>query len=203
MASVLMSPGSADYRVDDSNHHLGDDHHLRGDDHHLRGEIGLSYGTSPSSAPVGASSSDQRFLLVFILSNFFGPDLRSEEPKLSAAQRLALGLPHYSESDIHKSILKLSEIEAVYYYVVRGSQPAVRVKLQSLYKFLQGHLASPLKEILEDERQFVHFFPPFCHKQMRYKGTYKVIEGIVFIQDPDISHIRPHDLQRFLSLTEL
>ena len=196
MAGVLISPGDTDYRVDDSNHHLGDDQHLRG-------EIGLSFGASPGSTHVGTSSSDQRFLLIFILSNFFGPDLRSEGPKLSAAQRLALGLPHYSEADIHKSILKLSEIEAVYYYVVRRSQPAVRVKLQSLYKFLQGHLASPVKDILEDERQFVHFFPPFCHKQMRYKGTYKVIEGIVFIHDPDISHIRSEDLQRFVCLTEL
>lgn len=174
-----------------------------------RSSVPQTYGDALSlmhaikSGRVGASTNDQRFLLIFILSNYFGPDLKNEEPKRSAAQRQAAEAPPYSEADLHNSILKLAEIESIYYYAVRHAHPGARVKLQSLYKFLQGHLAPPVKEALEDDRQFTYFFDPAIHKQTRYKGTYKVVEGIIFINNPDTSMLRENDVARFLWLTSL
>eukprot|EP00897_Mesotaenium_endlicherianum_P001218 jgi/Mesen1/1123/ME000123S00287 len=156
----------------------------------------------PQRERIGASTNDQRFLLIFILSNYFGPDLRAEpHPKKSAYQRAALQLPNYCESDVHNSVFRLSEVEAIYYYILRNAHPTCRVKLQSLYKFLQGHLAPPVREILEDDRQFPVFFPAHLHKQSRYKGTYKVIEGVVFIDNPDFSLVREEDVERFKRLS--
>ncbi|KAG0563248.1 hypothetical protein KC19_8G015600 [Ceratodon purpureus] len=154
-------------------------------------------------ARVGASTNDQRFLLVFILGTYFGPDLREEIPRKSALQRVCMGLPPYSADELGGSVFKLSEIESIYYFVLRNSHPSARVKLQSLYKFLQGHLAPPVKENLEDVRQFTAFFPPHLHRQSRYKGTYKVIESMVFIDDPDVAYMKEDDIERFKRLSGL
>lgn len=88
-------------------------------------------------------------------------------------------------------------------WMIRNSHPSARVKLQSLYKFLQGHLAPPVKEMLEDVRQFIAFFPPHLHRQSRYKGTYKVIESMVFIDDPDLTFLKEEDVERFKRLSGL
>lgn len=88
-------------------------------------------------------------------------------------------------------------------WITRNSHASARVKLQSLYKFLQGHLAPPVKEPLEDVRQFTAFFPPHLHRQSRYKGTYKVIESMVFIDDPDTSYMKEEDIERFKRLSGL
>lgn len=85
----------------------------------------------------------------------------------------------------------------------RNAHPSARVKLQSLYKFLQGHLAPPVKETLEDMRQFTAFFPHHLHRHARYKGTYKVVESMVFIHDPDTSYMKPEDIERFKRLSGL
>lgn len=146
---------------------------------------------------------DQRFLLVFIAGTYFGPDFIHDLPRKSALERIAFQLPPYTQDQLGGSVVRLAEIESVYYYVLRRSHPSARVKLQSLYKFLQGHLAPPVKEALEDERQFTTFFPPSFHRQTRYKGAYKVIENLVFINDPDISYIKAEDIERFKQLTGL
>lgn len=182
----------------------------------MEGDFGLMEQPSPPStgdcypdpvnlpkARVGASTNDQRFLLVFILGTYFGPDLREEIPRKSAVQRVCMGLPPYSADDLGGSFFKLSEIESIYYYALRNSHPSARVKLQSLYKFLQGHLAPPVKENLEDVRQFTAFFPPHLHRQSRYKGTYKVIESMVFIDDPDMTYLKEDDIERFKRLSGL
>lgn len=152
---------------------------------------------------VGASTNDQRFLLVFVLGTYFGPDIRNEFPRKFALQRVSMRLPPYTADQLGGSVFKLSEIESVYYFVLRNAHASARVKLQSLYKFLQGHLAPPVKETLEDDRQFTNFFPPHLHRQTRYKGTYKVVESMVFINDPDISFIKHEDLERFRRLSGL
>ncbi|KAJ7563129.1 hypothetical protein O6H91_03G097700 [Diphasiastrum complanatum] len=154
-------------------------------------------------ARVGASTNDQRYLLVFILGTYFGPDIRDDVPRKSALQRQALRLPLYSSDELGGSVFKLSEIESIYYYVLRHSHPSARVKLQSLYKFLQGHLAPPVKETLEDDRQFTSFFPPHLHRQSRYKGTYKVVENMVFINDPELDFFKLEDIERFKRLSGL
>ncbi len=76
----------------------------------------------PNSTPkarVGASTNDQRFLLVFILGSYFGPDLRDEVPHKSALQRAVMGLPPYTAEQLVASVFKLSEIESIYYYALR------------------------------------------------------------------------------------
>lgn len=155
----------------------------------------------PKSKVVGLN--DQRFLLVFITGTYYGPDVIHEQPRKSALQRIAFQLPPYTQNQLGGSVVRLAEFESIYYYVLRKSHPSARVKLQSLYKFLQGHLASPVKEALEDERQFTTFFPPSFHRHARYKGAYKVIENLVFIDNPDISHINAEDIERFKRLTGL
>lgn len=52
-------------------------------------------------------------------------------------------------------------------------------------------------------RQFTAFFPPHLHRQSRYKGTYKVIESMVFIDDPDITYMKVEDVERFKRLSGL
>ncbi|CAM6120520.1 unnamed protein product [Calypogeia fissa] len=164
----------------------------------------LSNNSNSSSKPrVGASTNDQRFLLVFILGTYFGPDVRDEVPRKSALQRVAEQLPPYTAEALGGSVCKLSEIESVYYYLLRNSHPSAKVKLQSLYKFLQGHLAPPVKETLEDDRQFPSFFPPQLHRHARYKGTYKVVENIVFIDDPYVPVVRGGEVERFKRLSGL
>ncbi|KAL3683059.1 hypothetical protein R1sor_001081 [Riccia sorocarpa] len=158
---------------------------------------------SLSKPRVGASTNDQRFLLVFILGTYFGPDVRNEIPRKSALQREAEQLPLYTADMLGGSVCKLSEIESVYYYLLRNSHPSAKVKLQSLYKFLQGHLAPPVKETLEDDRQFPSFFPPQLHRHARYKGTYKVVENVVFIDDPYLPATKMEDVERFKRLSGL
>ncbi|KAL2611765.1 hypothetical protein R1flu_023457 [Riccia fluitans] len=158
---------------------------------------------SLSKPRVGASTNDQRFLLVFILGTYFGPDMRDEIPRKSALQREAEQLPPYTSDMLAGSVCKLSEIESVYYYLLRNSHPSAKVKLQSLYKFLQGHLAPPVKETLEDDRQFPSFFPPHLHRHARYKGTYKVVENVVFIDDPYLPATKLEDVERFKRLSGL
>lgn len=151
----------------------------------------------------GLSTNDQRFLLVFILGAYFGPDLRNEVPRKSALQRKAAHAPGYTSDLLCGTVFKLSEIESIYYYLLRNSHPSARVKLQSLYKFLHGHLTPPVRETLDDERQFPDLYPTLLHKQSRYKGTYKVVESIIFIDDPDVSYMKLEDIKRFKQLSGL
>ncbi|MCO5574495.1 hypothetical protein L7F22_028280 [Adiantum nelumboides] len=152
---------------------------------------------------VGASTNDQRFLLVFVLGTYFGPDIKHETPRKSALHRASLRLPSYTSHDLFRSVFKIAEIESIYYFALRHAHTSARVKLQSLYKFLHGHLAPPVKEALEDERQFPNLFPHHLHRHSRFKGTYKVVESIAFINNPDIAYIRPQDLARFRKLSGL
>eukprot|EP00249_Psilotum_nudum_P014630 c24926_g1_i2 orf=287-1405(-) len=151
----------------------------------------------------GVSTYEQRFLLYFILGVYLGPDVTSEVPRKSALQREAEGLPPYTSDMLGGSVFRLSEIENVYYYVLRNAHPSACVKLQSLYKFLQGNLASPVKKILDDERQFPSLFPPHLHRHSRYKGTYKVVENLVFTESPVISSLKAEDVDTFKRLSRL
>lgn len=185
--------------------------HMMENDHHMDAiqQYSVSQGhfiSQPADLPkpvVGASSNDQRFLLVFITGSYFGPDLKAEVTRKSAFQRQAQCLPPYTSDQLRPSFLKLSEIESIYYYILRNAHPSAAVKLQSLYKFLQGHLAPPFKEVLEDDRQFTNIFPPELHTQYKFKRRFKVFEAVIFVDDPDTSYIQPEHLERFKRLTGL
>ncbi|KAF3791683.1 Increased DNA methylation 2 [Nymphaea thermarum] len=146
------------------------------------------------------TTSDQHFLLFFIMGTYFGPDLKSERPRKSALQRIAEGLPSYTSSQLEGSSLKATELVSVYYYVLRNADPSARVKVQLVYKFFRGHLPPPEDDPAGVHHQFPAIFPLHLHRQTR-PGGYKVIENIVFISNPDISYVRPEEMNRFRRLT--
>ncbi|ERN12316.1 hypothetical protein AMTRI_Chr01g137660 [Amborella trichopoda] len=150
-----------------------------------------------------ATTNDQRFLLLFIMGNYFGPDVKSEEPRKSANQRLAEGLPPYISDHLGGSFVQVAEIERIYFYILRNSDPSVQVKLALLHKFFLGRLSSPEHDANADPRQFPDFFPFHLHRQAVHRGQQKVVENIVFIHDPDVSYVKQEDIGRFKKLTGL
>ncbi|KAL4198102.1 hypothetical protein AMTRI_Chr03g44210 [Amborella trichopoda] len=156
-----------------------------------------------SKSLLEATHNDQRFLLNFIIGTYLGPDVKSDSPRRSASQRIAEGRPPYYFTDLGNSFLKLSDVESLYYYILRNTHPSAVLKLNSLYKYFKGQLAPPASDAPDDERQFTSFFPSTLHGQGRYKGSFKIFKGIVIIDDPDTSYIRPADLDRFKILSGL
>eukprot|EP00252_Welwitschia_mirabilis_P007473 TRINITY_DN1885_c1_g1_i1.p1 TRINITY_DN1885_c1_g1~~TRINITY_DN1885_c1_g1_i1.p1 ORF type:complete len:418 (-),score=76.84 TRINITY_DN1885_c1_g1_i1:17-1270(-) len=161
----------------------------------------VTMGDIPATQSGG--SSDQCFLMIFIVGTYFGPDLIHEVPRKAALERTALKLPPYSLDELGGSVVRLTEIESVYYYVLRKAHWSVRVKPQSLYKFFQGQFTSVDAGSVDNEQQFTTLFPPSFHMQTRYRGAYKVVENLVFLHDPEISYIKPDDMNRFKHLTGL
>ncbi|XP_058083709.1 increased DNA methylation 2-like [Magnolia sinica] len=149
------------------------------------------------------TTNDQRFLLTFIMGTYFGPDLKAEKPKRSALQRIAEGIPPYSSDQLSGSQMKMVEAERVYYYVLRKADRSVVVKLPSLHQFFRGSLFPPACNSADEHRQFPDLFPPHLHQQSRFRNRYKIIENIVFINNPEISYIKPENVERFKRLTSL
>lgn len=148
-----------------------------------------------------ASTNDQRFLLNFIFGTYLGPDVKTDIPRRSASQRMADGLPPYHVTDLGSAFLKLSDVENMYYYVLRNAHPSSILKLKFLYLYFKGKLPPSSLDSLEDECQFTRFFPTNLHTQSRYQGTVQMVKGIVIIDDPDVSYVKPEDLKRFKQLT--
>ncbi|XP_010278216.1 PREDICTED: increased DNA methylation 2-like [Nelumbo nucifera] len=146
---------------------------------------------------------DQRFLLLFIMGTYFGPDLKGEKPKKSVLQRMAEGLPPYTSDQLAGSQMKLLEAEKIYYYVLREAGQSVIVKPPILHLFFQGNLFNPAQDAIADYRQFPDLFPPHLHPQSQLSDQCHVIENIVFINNPEISYIKPEDVERFKRLTRL
>ncbi|KAL5982564.1 hypothetical protein ACLOJK_016638 [Asimina triloba] len=150
-----------------------------------------------------ATTDDQHFLLMFIMGTYFGPDLEEENPKKSSLQRIAEGLPPYSSDQLSGSHMKRMEVEQIYYYVLREADQSVIVKPPSLHKFLQGSLFPPTCNLTDGDHQFLDLFPPHLHQQKRIKNRHRIIENIVFINDPEISYLKPKDLERFKRLAKI
>ncbi|GFY94850.1 hypothetical protein Acr_10g0002350 [Actinidia rufa] len=51
--------------------------------------------------------------------------------------------------------------------------------------------------------QFPDLFPPQLHPHSRFKTRYKIIENIVFVNNPEIFYINPEYIERFKQLTGL
>lgn len=147
---------------------------------------------------------DQYFLLYFIMGTFFGPDLKGERPLKSVLQRMAEQLPPYTSSQLAGSHMKTVEVERVYHYVLRKANRSVLVKLPLLHQFFQGNLpALAGQDPATMYPQFPNLFPPQFHPHSRFKNRYKVIDNIVFINNPEIFYIKPEDIERFKRLTGL
>lgn len=78
-----------------------------------------------NNVPTGAiPGEDQRFLLYFIFSTYFGPDLKGE-PQKSVFQRMAGGLPPYTSDQLAGSHMKTVEVERIYYYALRKADQSL------------------------------------------------------------------------------
>ncbi|KAJ6336628.1 hypothetical protein OIU76_006494 [Salix suchowensis] len=155
---------------------------------------------APFTGFVNAPSGDQHFLLNFIMSTFLGPDLYSDNPRRSAAHRLAKGLPPYTSNNLGDSFLHISQLESLYYYVLRNARPSLVLNPNTLCLYLEGKLHLSDSESLEDCRQFTSFFPLGIHGHKKDSASLEIVKGIVLIENPDTSYIK-EDLEKFKCLS--
>ncbi|KAL1219753.1 Increased DNA methylation 3 [Cardamine amara subsp. amara] len=145
-------------------------------------------------------SSDQYFLVNFIMSNYLGPDVYSDNPRCSASQRLAKGLPPYTLMHIGSSSLTVAQLQNLYYNVLRNANSSLLLHPDLIYMYLKGYL--PLEPI-RTFPQFTSFFPMSLHPQKRYSPSHEIVKGIVVIDDPAVACISEEELQRFRCLSRL
>ncbi|KAG6785539.1 hypothetical protein NC652_005069 [Populus alba x Populus x berolinensis] len=150
----------------------------------------------PLTGFVNAPSDDQHFLLNFIMSTFLGPDLYSDNPRCSAAHRLAKGLPPYTSNNLGDSFLRISQLESLYYYVLRNAHPSLVLSPITLCLYLKGKLHLSGSEPLEDCRLFTSFFPLSIHGHKKDSASLEIVKGIVLIENPDTSYMK-EDLEKF------
>ncbi|KAF3446930.1 hypothetical protein FNV43_RR12110 [Rhamnella rubrinervis] len=141
---------------------------------------------------------NQHFLLNFIMGTYLGPDVKSDNPRYSTFHRLAEGSPSYTSSDLGPSYVSVSLLENLYYYVLRNAHPSQSLRPNMLHKYLKGSLTlrSP-----SDSWQFTSLFPLNLHEQIWYPTSFRIIKGIVLIDDPITSYVQEEDLEKFKSLS--
>lgn len=166
-----------------------------------QGFMALQGNNSPYTVPVKRTFNDQHFLLNFIMSTYLGPDVFFDNPRRSASQRLAEVLPPYTSNSLSFSFVSFSQLESLYYYVVRNANPDLVVEPAVFHMYLKGIMPLPSSELLEDCQQFTSFFPLNIHEHKRYSGHYEIVKGIVLIDDPVTSFIKKEDLVRFRFLS--
>ncbi|XP_028791932.1 increased DNA methylation 3-like isoform X1 [Neltuma alba] len=145
--------------------------------------------------------SDAEFLLNFIMSTYLGPDVKSDEPRCSAAQRLGAGLPPYTLSALGPSYVSISLLERLYYFVLRDAQPDQVLERNLLHMYLKGELSLPSCGSVEECQQFTSIFPLNLHEQIWYPDSFRIVKGVVLIIDPVASYMKQEDIKRFKYLT--
>ncbi|XP_062108222.1 increased DNA methylation 2-like isoform X2 [Humulus lupulus] len=139
-----------------------------------------------------SSSDDQHFLLKFIMGMYLGPDVTFDNPRRCAFQRVSEDSPPYTSSDLGSSYVSIALLENLYYYLLRKAHPSLRLKPNMLHKYLKG---------IEESWQFTRLFPLDLHEQMWYPASFRIVKGIVLIDDPNISSLEENDLIKFKSLS--
>nr|XP_027107652.1 increased DNA methylation 2-like isoform X1 [Coffea arabica] len=148
-------------------------------------------------------TADQYFLLNFIIGIYFAPDLKEEKIRKPVLQRYVEGLPPYISNQLAGSFMSMVEMERVYYCVVRKASRSVIMKPPMLRLFFQGNLPAPVEDPSLAYPQFDDLFPPKLHPRTQSGNQYDMVQNIVFINEPDISYIKPEDIDRFKRLTGL
>lgn len=152
----------------------------------------------PKNLNTNNPNDDQCFLLYFIMGTYFGPDINGD--KKSVLQRVAEGLPSYTRDQLTNSYMKVSELERIYYYILRNVDKSLTVKLTFLRRFFQGLEGSSNCNY----PQFTDLFPLELHPQSMFKGNrFKIIENIVFIDNPEVFFFNQEDIERFKRLSGL
>ncbi|KAF4352073.1 hypothetical protein G4B88_002180 [Cannabis sativa] len=151
-----------------------------------------------------ADDDDQRFLLFFVIGTYFGPDLKGGFPKKSILQRIAEGLPPYTSDQLAgSSHMEIVEVERIYRYVLRKADQSAVVKLPLLLQFFDGIVPKNGNDPTANYPQFPDLFPPLLHRHSLNQYRNKIIENIVFVNNPDIYYIDREDVERFRRLTGL
>lgn len=147
---------------------------------------------------------DQYFLLYFIMGVYFAPDLKKVRTLKSVFQRRAEGLLAYLPHQLSSSHMRREAIEGVYYYVLRKADKSLVLELPQLHQFFNGNLPAPAQDSTTPYYpQFDSLFPPKLHPKSQFRNKYDVLGNIAFINDPEISYIKPVDIARFKRLTGL
>lgn len=144
------------------------------------------------------SDNDTKFLINFIITTYLGPDVN---PKCSVIQRLMTGSPPYTFSDLGHSYVTISLLEKLYYYLLQHASPHHVLDLNMFHMYLKGKLSLQSSIFTQDTQQFTTFFPLELHHQRWYPHSFRIIKGVVLIDDPSTSCIKEDDLNRFRSLT--
>ncbi|KAF9621392.1 hypothetical protein IFM89_020591 [Coptis chinensis] len=148
-----------------------------------------------------ATADDQRFLANFITGNYLGPDVLSDVPRRSILQRVEEGLPQYECTDLGSSFLLLHQMECLYGFILKNARPSALLKDTPLQQYFNNKLHFPKSGLVNDVRQFRHFFPAERHAQEIRGRNSKMFQGIVLIDNPDTSHIKPDAFKRFKLLS--
>ncbi|KAK7328253.1 hypothetical protein VNO77_22356 [Canavalia gladiata] len=147
------------------------------------------------------SDSDRKFLIDFVVTTYLGPDVKSQNPRCSVMQRLMAGFPPCNLSNLGPSYVSISFLERLYYYLLRDASPGLILDLNMFHMYLKGNLCLPNSNFTEDSLQFTSFFPLDLHQQMWYPDSFRIVKGVVLIDDPFMACIKEEDLDRFRSLT--
>ncbi|CAN1319036.1 hypothetical protein LINPERPRIM_LOCUS31078 [Linum perenne] len=160
-----------------------------------------------NGAPVNAvtppfTDGDKLFVANFIVANYLAPDVYSDDPpKPSAAQRLSQRFPPYTPAHLGQSSLTITQIQRLYLFILRNSNPSLIFTQNQFYFYLKGKLVvSPYPSV-----DFTTFFPLDVHKQKVDSTTgHEVVKGIVVIDHDSVSGwVDCEDLDRFKRLTGL
>lgn len=148
-----------------------------------------------------ASLGDLHFLANFIVSSYLGPDVKFDNPRRSALQRVAEGLPPYSLNDLGLSFLSVSQLECLYYFILRHAPPELALRQHLFRMYLKGELPLLNSGLPEDRQQFTSFFPLHLHEQMSFMRGLDIVKGIVIISEPNTSYMKQEELERFRCLS--
>jgi len=145
---------------------------------------------------------DRKFLIDFIITTYLGPDVKYDNPRCSSFQRLISGLPSYNLNDLGSSYVSISLLEKLYYCLLKNALPELILDLNMFHMYLKGNLDLPNSEFSEGCQQFTNFFPLDLHQQIWYPDSFRIVKGVVLIDDPIVSScVKEEDLNRFRLLS--
>jgi len=157
---------------------------------------------SLTNKPLNNVVSVRKFLIDFIITTYLGPDVKSDNPRCSSLQRLITGLPPYNLHDLGSSYVSISLLEKLYYYLLKNAIPELILDINMFHMYLKGKLDLPNNEFSEGCQQFTSIFPLNLHKQIWYPDSFRIVKGVVLIDDPSVSScVKEEDFNRFRSLT--
>ncbi|KAL5557672.1 hypothetical protein UlMin_033883 [Ulmus minor] len=123
------------------------------------------------------------------MGTYLGPDVTSDSPRRSASQRVREG---YKSTDLGASYVSVSLLENLYYYVLRKANPSLVLRPTMLHRYLKGSIC---------RSNFTNMFPLNLHDQIWYPATFRIVKGIVLLDNPVTSHLEEKDIGKFKSLS--